>query len=196
MLPARLNQPLTMTKGGTFRQSFLLQQPVTRFRPVTTSKPSSPVELTVPNHGLLSGQPIWIEDVRLFVELNKPRSGNPIYADVIDSDTLRLVDVSGAGKPRAQGGQIIYQRPVDLTGASARIELVLPPPAVPPEIPEPAPSFDAEIDPEIGKITVLIPAGETAAMTWTRAKFRLWVTMSNGDVEPWIAGEIIMREAW
>ncbi len=218
MLPARLGQPLLLVKGATFRQSFLLQQPVFQFRPVSTSKATAPVQLVVPAHGLQTGQPIWIENVTQFTALNRPRPGQPIYAEVIDEDTLRI-PVNGVGQLRAKGGQIVFQTPVDLTDCSARLELVLPQepepepdPCAPPPAPEPAPdpeapvepvdpveppptSFLASIDPLLGKVSILIPATITSEVTWSRAKFRLWLTMSNGDVDPWVTGEIVAREA-
>lgn len=210
MLPSRLAQPLLLVKGATFRQTFLLQQPVLQYRPISTSAATSPVELTVPNHGLITGQAIWIEGVEQLVSVNRPRTGSPIYAEVIDADTLRLTGVNGRGQPRTRGGQIIYQKPLDLTDCTARLELVLPEAPEPPAAGCPAPEpeepvdpvdpppteFQGSIDPLIGKISFAIPASVTGVVTWSRAKFRLWVTMSNGDVDPWIAGEIVAKEAW
>lgn len=189
MQPSRLQQPLTVVKGATFRQDFYLQQPLLQYRTITISRATAPLELEVPNHGLLNRQPIWIEGVSGMEALNHPYPGPAIYADVVDPDTLRFNDINGLQAPRAQGGAVIFQAPVDLTGCSARFEVLTP-------TGEHLFDVTGSITAASGLVTVSMPGTETAALTVARTKFRLWVTMSNGDVDPWVVGELLLQEAW
>lgn len=182
MQPTRLTQPLVLTRGATFRQTFFLQQPKLAYEAITGGR-SFPLEITVPAHGLLDGWPTWIEGVKGIPELNRPYGGPPIFAEVIDEDTLRFGSVSGVDRPRPNGGSIIYNLPVDLTGCTVSVEL----------LDEAEPSEDL-ISASIvgpGQVGMLITASDSATITWSRAKFALWVTMSNGDRDCWLTGEII-----
>ncbi|MDX0622893.1 hypothetical protein GOD54_23625 [Sinorhizobium medicae] len=182
MQPTRLTQPLILTRGATFRQTFFLQQTKLAYEAITGGR-SFPLEITVPAHGLLDGWPIWIEGLKGIPELNRPYGGAPIFAEVIDEDTLRFGSVSGVDRPRPNGGSIVYNLPVDLTGATISVELL-----------DTAEPDETLIVPSIvgpGEVQLLMSASNSATITWGRAKFALWLTMSNGDRDCWVTGEIV-----
>lgn len=182
MQPIRLTQPLYLIRGATFRQAFLMQQPTINYKDIIGGK-SFPLELNVPSHGLVNGWPIWVEGVTGIPELNRPYGGQPVFGEVIDADTLRFSTISGINRPRPAGGKIIFNLPVDLSGATAKVELL--DTAEPSEI-----LIHTVIGPD-GTVTISMAADDTAEITWPRAKFALWLTMSNGDKDCWLTGEII-----
>ena len=72
------------------------------------------------DHGLPADWLIWVQDVQQMQELNRsPRRELPHRAEVVDVTTLESNTLSALGRSPV-GGQIIYQPPVDLTGATAR----------------------------------------------------------------------------
>lgn len=184
MQPVRLTQPLVLTRGATFRQSFFLQQPVLSFKDVTGGN-AFPLELTVPAHGLYDGWPIWVEGVPGIPELNRPYGGQPLYAEVVDPDTLRFSHASTVNRPRPNSGKILYNLPVDLNGASASLELL--------GDAEPTETFVTTTIEGPGLLSVAIASSATADIPWERAQFALWLTMSNGDRDCWLTGQILAQ---
>lgn len=182
MQPIRLTQPLYLTRGATFRQPFLLQQPAINYKDITGGK-SFPLELIVPAHGLVNGWPIWVEGVAGIPELNRPYGGQPVFGEVVDADTLRFSTISGVNRPKPASGKIIFNLPVDLTGATAKVELL-----------DAAESTEGLITTVVepgGTVTISMAPADTAGIPWPRAKFALWLTLSNGDKDCWLTGEII-----
>lgn len=182
MQPTRLTQPLLLTRGATFRQAFYLQQPTINYKDVTGGK-SFPLELTVVAHGLQDGWPIWVEGVTGIPELNRPYGGQPVYGEVIDADTLRFSSISGINKPRPSSGKVIFNMPVDLTGATAKIEIL--------GQQEPSEDLFTTTISAGGTVTVAMTATNTANLSWDRASFALWLTMPNGDRDCWLTGQIL-----
>lgn len=182
MQSTRLTQPLQLTRGATYRQAFFLQQPTLNFKDVTGGQ-SFPLELTVVGHGLQNGWPIWLEGVPGIPELNRPYGGQPVFPEVVDADTLRFSTISGINRPRPTSGKVVFNMPVDLTGATAKVELL--------DAAEPSEDFITTSISAGGTVTMVISAADTAQITWERAKFALWLTMSNGDRDCWVTGTII-----
>lgn len=182
MQPIRLTQPLYLIRGATFRQAFLMQQPTINYKDITGGQ-SFPLELKVPGHGLVNGWPIWVEGVTGIPELNRPYGGQPLFGEVVDVDTLRFSTISGINRPRPTGGKIIFNLPVDLAGATAKVELL--------DLAEPSEVLISTVVDAGGTVTISMAPGDTAGISWERAKFALWLTLSNGDRDCWLTGEIV-----
>lgn len=114
-------QHLPVTPGTTYRPVFRLMQPAFAYRPITGIS-GSPVQLTVPAHGLVDTWPVWVRGVRGMPALNsEPVRQRPHRATVIDANTLEINALSAEGL-NAAGGELIYKLPVDLTGCEVRMQ--------------------------------------------------------------------------
>ena len=121
MTPARLD--LTIIQGATLRTVLRIMQPRMVYRPITAIAPSAPVRLTV-DHGLPGDWPVWVRGVRGLQALNaEPPTQRPHRAEVIDADTLEINRISATGQV-ATGGELVYQPPVDLDGATISARLL------------------------------------------------------------------------
>lgn len=111
---------LTIARGKTFEYSFLYADDTLVYRPITAMPSKAPVRLTVPAHGVPDGWPV---DVRGATpsELNTVDGAEPRFARVVDADTLEFNALDGSGfRAFSAGGNVIYRKPADLTGWSAR----------------------------------------------------------------------------
>lgn len=180
MTPARLPTPLQITKGATFRQLFFLLQPsvwVLQVQDVSLDG-----LLIVPAHGLTTGQPFWLEGLKYSPKALRKYGGPPMYADVVDVNTLRVPGVDR----RETSGEVLRQIPVDLSNATPEFEIV---------------DGDGKLlllgaveKLDGGKVQVVLSEEATAAATWEYGEFRLWVTMANGDRDAWLGGKVILRK--
>ncbi|MCY1287549.1 hypothetical protein D9M68_254120 [compost metagenome] len=110
-------QDLPVVPGTTYRDTFRLMQPEFVYRPIA-SIAGAPAQLVVPAHGLVGDWPIWVRRVMGMQGINRePQRELPWPSRRIDADTLEINSLSADGE-RPQGGQLVYQPPVDLAGAS------------------------------------------------------------------------------
>ena len=122
MQPA--NVPLRLIPGTTNRSTLRVMQPVWIYKAVTDIAAAAPVLLTVPGHGITTDSwHVWLNGVLQMPELNRaPPRELPHRVKVIDADTLEINRLSATGK-RPAGGELRYQPPVDLTGATVEMQI-------------------------------------------------------------------------
>ncbi|YCH23167.1 hypothetical protein M1D96_06585 [Pseudomonas sp. D1-3] len=186
MQPACLDLPVT--KGATLRKPLLLMQPAYTYRPITAIEQSAPLRLTVPAHGLTGDWPTWVEGSS-WSALNRDKGREAFrIAKRVDADTLEYNDLNGLGQ-RAQGGTLVYQLPVDLAGCSAVL-------LISPEVGQ-----QIELTTEngglaiagLGRLLLEMTAAQSAAITWTEARYNLDITFSDGSVQRWIQGKVTVN---
>ncbi|QEY75160.1 hypothetical protein [Pseudomonas denitrificans (nom. rej.)] len=192
MQPACL--PMRLIRGATYRDTRRLMQPPKEYRPLTAISATAPVRLTVPAHGLAGDWLAWVIGTTGLPDLNRePPRQLPHRVEVIDADTLEINGVSGAGlKPVPGSGQLIYQPPVDLIGATAHLvirereegggqllELTMGS-----GITSTAP----------GTLAVEIDADTTQAITWTTGWYHLEVTFADGTVSRFFRGPVTVEQ--
>ncbi len=187
MQPARLDLPLV--RGATNRKPLWLMQPqfVSPSPEITEIHRTSPLRLTVPAHGLPGTWPVWVRGVAGGGALNREPGREPFHMpEVIDADTLEFNALDGVDS-RATGGRLTYQLPVDLTGCTARLRLC-------------GLGHQLELTTEngglviegLGQMMIVLTAGQSATITWQRGSYDLDLTMSDGDVIRWLAGDVIV----
>lgn len=192
MQPACL--PLRLIRGATYRDTRRLMQPPKEFRLITGISSTAPVRLTVPDHGLAGDWLAWVIGTTGMPDLNRePPRQLPHRVEVIDADTLEINSLSAAGaRPSSGAGQLIYQPPVDLTDATARLTfrsqeeggaelLVL---TTGEGITATAP----------GTLAVEIAADVTADITWTGAWYHLEITFPDGTVSRFFRGPVTVEQ--
>lgn len=185
MQPARI--PLLIIQGSTLRDTLRVMQPKFVYRPITEISATAPVRLTC-EHDLTSDWLAWIQDTRQMPELNRtPRREKAHRVEFIDSNTLEINAISATGRA-PEGGQLIYQPPVDLAGAVARMQIRA----------EPQGAVLIELTTENSGLTItgpgtierLISAADTSAITWAKAVYDLEVEYADGTVQRYFEGPV------
>lgn len=185
MQPARLD--LRIVQGATLRDTLRIMQPRFEYRPITAISAVAPVRLTV-DHDLPGNWLVWIQGVQQMQELNRaPRRELPHRAEVIDASTLEINALSAVGR-LPTGGQLIYQPPVDLAGATAQMQIR----------DNPGGAVLLELSTTAGGLTITgagtiertLSAAVTAAITWRDAVYDLEVTYPDGTVHRYFEGAV------
>lgn len=183
MQPARLD--LRVNKGATFRALLRVMQPSLIYKAITAIAAKAPVQLTVA-HELPTDWPVWVEQAQQLQALNRaPLRTTPHMASVIDANTLEINSINAAGT-NAKGGQLIYQAPLDLTGATAVLQLL--------EEGADAGTLPVTVNTG-GWVGVDLTAAETAALGWAARDYVLDITLASGEVLRAFAGTVSVELA-
>jgi hypothetical protein len=189
MKPAILN--LDIAQGTTLRDTMRLMQPRYEYKPITAIAATAPVRLTV-DHGLTGNWLAWVEGAQGMPALNRSVRERPHRVDVIDAETLELNALS-AFDLNPSGGQLIYKPPIDLTGATARMQIRA----------QIGGALLLELNTDNGGLAITGPgtltrtltAAQTAALTWTEAVYDLEVEYADGTVQRYLQGAVtVSRE--
>lgn len=184
--------PMCIARGATYRDTRRFMQPRREYRTISAIAPAAPLLITAPGHGLVGDWLAWVGGATGFPNLNREPGRQAAHrVEVIDINTLEINALSGVGLSPA-GGQLIYQPPVDLTGATARLEIrereeggaVLL-----------ALSSGDGISPGApGTLVVEISAADTEAFTWTSAWYDLDITFPDGTVSRFFRGQVTVEQ--
>ncbi len=186
MQPACLDLPVT--KGATLRKPLLLMQPVYTYRPITAIQQTAPLRLTVPAHGLPGDWPTWIEGSSWSALNRDKQREDPRVAKRVDADTVEYNEINGLGQ-RAQGGVLVYQLPVDLTGCTAVLLII---PVAGPPIELTTENGGLEITGP-GRIMMEMTPAQTAGDALDGARFNFDITFSDGSVLRWWQGKVTIN---
>ncbi|WP_312139904.1 hypothetical protein [Stutzerimonas nitrititolerans] len=188
MQPAKLD--LHIVQGATLRDTLRLMQPRLEYRPITAIG-GSPVRLSV-DHGLPGNWLAWVEGSTGLQGLNRSTRERPHRVTVIDESTLEINALSAFGLAPS-GGQLIYKPPVDLTGATARMQIRA----------GIGGALLLELTTENAGLAITGPgtlvrtlsAAQTAALTWTEGVYDLEVEYADGTVQRYLQGKVtVSRE--
>lgn len=189
MQPAK--HDLHIVQGSTLRDTLRLMQPRYEYRPITGIS-GSPLRLTV-DHGLPGNWLAWVQGVSNMQGVNRsPQTERPHRVTVVDASTLEINALSAFGL-NPSGGQLIYKPPVDLAGATARMQIRE----------QVGGAVLLELTTENGglaisgpgTITRTLSATQTAALAWTEAVYDLEVQYPDGTVQRYLQGAVtVSRE--
>ncbi len=188
MQPAKLD--LHIVQGSTLRDTLRLMQPRYEYRPITALG-GAPLRLTV-DHGLPGNWLAWVEGVNGMQGVNRSTRERPHRVTVVDAATLEINALSAFGL-NPSDGQLIYKPPVDLTGATARMQIRA----------GVGGALLLELNTENGGLAITGPgtltrtmsAAQTAALTWTEAVYDLEVEYADGTVQRYLQGAVtVSRE--
>ncbi len=185
MTPARLDLPII--PGATLQQPLLLMQPTYTYKPITAIQQTAPLKMTVPGHGLPGEWMTWCEGIQQGQGLNLDKTtAVGRMTRVVDADTVEFNDINGL-QLKASGGVLVFQLPVDLTGMGARVEIRG-------EGADPIVLTlgDGLTVTSLGQLLIVLTPEQTAAITWTRGEWDLDLTYTDGRVERWLRGEVIV----
>lgn len=188
MQPAK--HDLHIVQGATLRDTLRLMQPRYEYRPITALG-GSPLRLTV-DHGLPGNWLAWVEGVSNMQGVNRSQREKPHRVAVVDAATLEINALSAFGL-NPSGGQLIYKPPVDLTGATVRMQVRA--------------GLGGAVLLELttengglaitgpGTITRTLTATQTAGLTWTAGVYDLEVEYADGTVQRYLQGAVtVSRE--
>lgn len=185
-----LKHDLKLVQGATLRDMIRIMQPRYEYKPITAIASTAPVRLTV-EHGLPGNWLAWVEGVQKMPDLNRShRTERPHRVEVIDASTLEINALSAFGL-LPSGGMLIYKPPVDLTGATVRMQIRA----------QIGGEVLLELSTENGGITITglgtitrtISATETAGLTWTEGVYDLEVQYPDGTVQRYLQGAVRVR---
>jgi len=188
MQPAK--HDLHIVQGSTLRDTLRLMQPRHEYRPITALG-GSPLRLTV-DHGLPGNWLAWVEGVNGMQGVNRSTRERPHRVTVVDAATLEINALSAFGL-NPSDGQLIYKPPVDLAGATARMQIRA----------GVGGALLLELNTENGGLAITGPgtltrtlsATETAALTWTDGVYDLEVEYADGTVQRYLQGVVtVSRE--
>lgn len=179
---------LTITRGKTFEYALLYAEGEVVYRPIEGIAERAPLRITVTEHGVPDGWPVRAQSVKAPAELNFKAAQ---FARVVDADTLEFNAYDATlWKPFAGTGVIAFQKPMDLTGWTARATVrdkiggtVLM-------------NWDIETDVEASAFVLSMSAEESAALTWTKGVYDAEAVSPDGKVYPLVAisGITVERE--
>lgn len=185
MTPARLDLPII--PGATLQQPLLLMQPTYTYKPITEIQQTAPLKMTVPGHGLPGEWMTWCEGIQQGQSLNLDKATTVgRMTRVVDAATVEFNDINGL-QLKASGGVLVFQLPVDLTGMGARVEIRG-------EGADPIVLTlgDGLTVTGLGQLLIVLTPEQTTAITWTRGEWDLDLTYTDGRVERWLRGEVVV----
>lgn len=179
---------INIVKGKTFEFMYRYADHDLVYKPISAIPSIAPIRLTVPAHSIPDGWPIRIEGVRQPVELNTEDDAYYI-ATTVDTNTIELNTVrADEWRPYSSGGSVIFNRPFDLTGCSARMQirdrvdgsllLTLS------SDPSTAPDGEIEVDFNLASLIVRLSPAVTSGITWSRGVYDLELITPDGNVYP------------
>lgn len=177
---------LVIQQGRTFiRLLYWSTEPIV-YKAITEADQSAPLRLKVVGHGLTTGWPVAITNVKGMTELNA--EANAVKASdykrvtVIDVDHIEINEINAVGfKPYVSGGVIQYDAPIDLTGCDFRMSVKDKIGGT--ELFRLSTDNGRILVDEVNRtITLLISAADTAQLTWKKGVYDLEAESAGGIV--------------
>lgn len=187
--PAKLN--FKLYQGATFAEVLRWESSFKVYKPITGITKSAPLVVTAPAHEVPVDWRVKFTNIAGMTDLNS----SDIYHNVTDitTNTLTINTINGISfKEYVSGGIVEYNKPIDLTGFTARMQIraTINDTAVIQELTTENGMINIS---NINKtITITIPATTTAAYTFSTAVYSLEMVSSGGQVTPFCAGNITL----
>lgn len=122
------SQDLVIRKGATFSVVIRWESPPYIYKAITAITKAAPVRITATGHGVPDGWRVAVMSAggmrQINAKNNPPRENEFRPATVVDANTVDLNEVNSLDfNAYTSGGTLIYRTPVDLTGATARMQI-------------------------------------------------------------------------
>jgi hypothetical protein len=175
-----------LSQGSTFKTVLRWESEELVYKPITTIAKSAPVSITSTAHELVNGWRVKVNSVLGMKEIN---FDDFAQVTVIDANTVSFNKINSLGYTAyTSSGVLVYYKPVDLTGMTARMQLRT---SLASE--EVVHSLTTEnggiiLDNITKEIKLNIPAAITASFTSTSYVYNLEIVDSIGTVEDFASG--------
>lgn len=182
---------LSIVQGKTFEFVYRYADAELVYLPIVSMPSVMPVRLRVMEHGVPDGWPIRIEGAKSPFELNSSAEDCDSYyfATYVDPDTIELNSVGASGwKPYGGGASIVFNKPYDMTGHSARMQIrdrvggqvLLSLSSDPLAVRD----GDIEVSNALSALIVKILPVKTASLVWRSGVYDLELISPAGEVYP------------
>lgn len=188
-----------IVQGATFKPVVRWETSPSTFKPISNITQGAPAQVSCVGHGVPDGWRVAVVSVQGMTEINAgstpPKKRDFHRVEVVDSDTLTLLEVNSAGfAAYAGGGFLQYYPPVNLSGYSARMKikdriggaelLSLT-----------SGGGDIILDNSLKTVSLFISDADTEALTWKRGVYDLEMVAPDDTVTRILYGVItVSRE--
>jgi len=180
---------ITIVKGKTFEYAYRYAEDELVYLPIEAMTSVAPVRLTITSHGIPDGWPIRVDCVKAPEELNSDPDGDEPYyfAKVLNADTIELNTVNAScWKTYSHSGLLVFNKPVDLTGYSARMWIKS---RVGGDVllkldsdPSASPDGTIQIDTALSAFIPKLSAMATQALEWSKGVYDFEAITPTGEV--------------
>lgn len=187
--PTKLN--FKMYQGTTFTEEVRWESSKKSYAAITGITNAAPCVVTASSHGVPDKWRIKISNVQGMTDIN---SGDEYYiATVLTANTIELNSVNSVGyKVYTTNGIIEYNKPVDLTGFTARMQLRSSIDSATIIAEYTTENGNIIISPSNSSIVISVPANITAGYSFSSAIYGLELISSTGVVTQLTTGTITL----
>lgn len=186
-MTAKINHKIT--QGSTFNPVMRWESAEKVYVPITNITKSAPVVITATGHNLVNNWRVKFTNIGGMKELNSDSQYH--QCTVVDPNTINVNTINSLGYTAySSGGVVEYNKPVDLTGFTARMQI---------RAKVDSDTIIHELTTENGGIVLnnvdktiklWISAGVTQTFTFQQAVYSLEMISSGGIVTQYAAGTI------
>lgn len=174
---------LTITRGDTFEKPFRRASKPLIYKAISGITKSGPVVITATGHGVPDGWPVAVASVVGMREINgssPPKSRDYHAATNLTANSISINDIdSSLFHTYTSGGYVIYRTPFDLTGYTGRMHIRETQASSTTLMELTSANGKILIDTALYTVTILIPATDTAAITWNYGEYDLELVSSG-----------------
>lgn len=185
---------LDVQQGKTFKHVFRWEEATLVYKPVTAITKSGPVSVTAEGHQVPNGWRAAIVSAGGMKEINAVnwplRNSDLKKVTVVDPNTIIFNSVNSSDyKPYTAGGYLVYNKPVNLVGFTARATIKT---KVGGEVLETLTTENGKILIDAGDstVTLTISATATAEYSWNKGVYDLELVSDTGEVTAVASGEV------
>lgn len=185
--PGKLN--FKIYQGATFNEVLRWESSVKVYKTITSITKAAPLVVTAISHEVPVEWRVKFTSILGMTDLNS----NTEYHQVseVTQNTITINSINALGyKSYISGGVIEYNKPIDMTGYTARMQIRGKITDILPILELTTENSGISIDNTNKTITLIISATATAALTFSTAVYSLELVSSGGQVTPFISGSI------
>jgi hypothetical protein len=187
--PAKLN--FKVYQGATFNEVLRWESAVKVYVPITTIQQSAPLVVTVPNHGIPNDWRVKFTNIAGMTELNSLDTYHQVSEATTNTITINNINSIGY-KPYTTGGIVEYNKPVDISGYTARMQIRSKVDSVNVILELTSLNSGIVINNINKSITINISAEVSSTFTFNNAVYSLEMVSSGGQVTPVISGSLTL----
>lgn len=189
--PTKLN--FKIYQGSTFRETLRWESSEKVYVPITMISKTAPMVVTATGHNLPVG---WRTKIVGALGMKEVNTGEHIITSAISGDSVTFNQINALNYTTYTGGGVLeYNKPVDLTGFTARMQVraKLEDTAIIKELT--SQNGGIIINNTTKTIQLYMTAIDTAALSFSTAVYSLELVSSGGEVTQLITGTInLVRE--
>lgn len=186
--PVKLN--LKIYQGSTFRETLRWETAEKVYVPIANISRTAPMVVTAPSHGVPQSWRVRITNCLGMVQAN---TSDYVPASSVTPDTITFNSTNAiAYTPYTTGGVLEYNKPVDLTGYSARMQIREKISSTEFLLELTSVNGGIALDNITKTITLSISAEQTAQLNFNSAIYSLEIVSSNGEVQPMLYGSVVL----